>query len=104
LGVTWNVRSLYRASSLVTIPKELSKYKLDLVQVRWEGGGTELAEYTFFSGKENDTLELDTVYFFAHKRIIAVKRVQYVSDRMSYITLRGHWCLIIVLSIHAQTG
>jgi hypothetical protein len=30
LGV-WNVRSLYRAGSLVTVSKELSKYKLDLV-------------------------------------------------------------------------
>jgi hypothetical protein len=39
---TWNVRSLYREGSLVTVSKELSKHKLDLVgvQVRWEGGGT----------------------------------------------------------------
>jgi hypothetical protein len=29
-----------------------------------------------------------------HKRIIsAVKRVEFVSDRMSCIILRGHWCL-----------
>jgi hypothetical protein len=34
---TWNVRSLYRAGSLVTVSKELSEYNLDLVgeQVRW---------------------------------------------------------------------
>jgi hypothetical protein len=39
-----------------------------------------------------------------HKRIIsAVKRVQFVSDRMSYIILRGLWCHIIVLNIHAPT-
>jgi hypothetical protein len=32
-----------------------------------------------------------------HKRIIsAVKRVEFVSDRMSYIILRGRWCHIIV--------
>jgi hypothetical protein len=46
------MKSLYRAGSLVTISKELSKYKLDLVgvqEVRWEGGGTKFArEYTFF--------------------------------------------------------
>jgi exonuclease III len=43
---TWNVRSLYKASSVVTVSKELSKCKLDLVgvqEVRWEGGGTEPA-------------------------------------------------------------
>jgi hypothetical protein len=42
----WNVRSMYRAGSLMTVSKELSKYKLDLVEVqevRWEGGGTEPA-------------------------------------------------------------
>jgi hypothetical protein len=37
-----------------------------------------------------------------HKRIrSAVKRVKSVSDRMSYIILRGHWCHVIVLNIHA---
>jgi hypothetical protein len=35
------------------------------------------------------------------KRIIsAVKRVEFVSDRMSYIILRGRWCHIIVLNVH----
>jgi hypothetical protein len=48
----WNVKSLYKESSLVTVSKELSKYKLDLVgiqEVTWVGCGTEPAgEYTFF--------------------------------------------------------
>jgi hypothetical protein len=39
-----------------------------------------------------------------HKIIIsAVKKVEFVSDRMSYITLRGRWCHIIVLNVHAPT-
>jgi hypothetical protein len=29
--------------------------------------------------------------------------VEFVSDRMSYIILRGRWCHIIVLNIHAPT-
>jgi hypothetical protein len=48
---TWNVRSLYRAGSLRTVAEEVSKYKLDLVgeqEVRWDGSGTEPAQYTFF--------------------------------------------------------
>jgi hypothetical protein len=42
--------------------------------------------------------------FFLHKNIIsAIKRVEFVSDRMSYIILRGRWCHIIVLNVHAPT-
>jgi hypothetical protein len=63
---TWNIQSLYRASSLMTASKEPSKYKLDLVvtqDVRWECGGTELAgEYTFFYRRGNENHELGTVF------------------------------------------
>jgi hypothetical protein len=39
-----------------------------------------------------------------HKNIIsAVKRVEFVSDRMSYRILRSHWCRIEVLNVHAPT-
>jgi hypothetical protein len=53
----WNMGSLHSAGLLITVMKELSKYKLDLVEVeiRWNRGGTNPAgEYTFFYGKGND--------------------------------------------------
>jgi hypothetical protein len=48
---TWNVKSLYKAGSLIMVLSELSKYKLDLVgvQVRLEGSGTKPVENTHFS-------------------------------------------------------
>jgi exonuclease III len=46
---TWNIRSLYRAGLLMTVAKEISKCKLDLVvvqEVRWDRGGTEPTGFT----------------------------------------------------------
>jgi hypothetical protein len=51
----------------MTVSRELSQLKLDLVgvqEVRWEGGGTKPArEYTFFYGKGNENNELGTSLF-----------------------------------------
>ena len=33
----------------------------------------------------------------------AVKRVEFVSDRISYGVLRDRWCNIIVLNVHASS-
>jgi exonuclease III len=65
---TWNVRSLYRAASLVTIVKELSQCKLDLVEVqevRWHQTSSQIY---IFLGKGNENHELGTG-FFVHKRV-----------------------------------
>ena len=40
-------------------------------------------------------------FFFVHRRIVsAVKRVEFVSDRLSYIVLRGRWPNIILVNVH----
>jgi hypothetical protein len=48
-----NIRSLYRVGSQMTVSRELSRYRLDVVGVQ-EGSGIKPAEvYTFFFGKGN---------------------------------------------------
>ena len=42
-------------------------------------------------------------YFVHHRIVSAVKRVEFVSDRVSCIVLRGRWCNIIVLNVYAPS-
>jgi isopentenyldiphosphate isomerase len=53
---------------------------------------------------EKEKRIFNSVQVFTHKRIIsAAKRVKFISVRMPYIILRGRWCHVIVLNVHAPT-
>ena len=66
-------------------------------EVNWDREGlVRVGYYNFFYGKEQD-------FFVYHKILSAFKRVEFVSDRVSYIVLRGRWCNIIFLNVHAPS-
>jgi hypothetical protein len=61
------------------------------------------SEYTFLYSEGNENQEL-YIGFFVHKIIIsAVKAVEFVTDRMWYMILRGRWFDMIVLNVHSST-
>jgi hypothetical protein len=60
-------------------------------------------EYPFFYGKGQENHQLGTAFFVHQRMVSAIKRVEFLRDRMSYIVLRGRWCNVIVLHAHAPT-
>jgi hypothetical protein len=80
----WNVMSVYRVGSLMTVSRELSRYKLDLAgmqEVRWGTVAPNMVENTHFStekGNENHELGTDLLCI-----------------RKSYEQLRGLSLLVI---------
>jgi hypothetical protein len=89
----WKVRGLYRSGSLTTVARELARYKLDLVGVqkvkRNKGGRVRTGYYisgyySLFLWKKKRKPSVANRIFVHHRLISTVKRVDFVSDRMSY--------------------
>lgn len=47
---------------------------------------------------------LGTGYSVHNGTISAVERVAFISNRMSYVKRKGHWCDIVVLNVYASTN
>jgi len=71
-------------------------------EVRWNKEGLLRAgDYILLKRKRKSSIR--NRIFLHHMILSAVKTEDFVSDRMSYIVLRGRWCNIIVLNVHAPS-
>jgi hypothetical protein len=78
--------------------RKRGRYKLDSVGVQdvmTGQKGHSKSRGCFFYEKGNEN-KFGAGFYVHHRIVSAVKRVMLVSDEMSYIVLRGHWCIIIV--------
>jgi hypothetical protein len=57
-------------------------------------------EYTFFYKRGHENHQLGTRYFVNHRILSENKRSEFVSDKVSYILLKGFCCHITVLNVH----
>jgi len=68
-------------------------------QGRWCKG--DIVRVDFFSVEEETKILSWEQDMFYTRVVSGVKRAEFVSDRMSYIDLRGCCCNVIVLNVHA---
>ncbi|KAJ4434273.1 hypothetical protein ANN_22825 [Periplaneta americana] len=104
-GLGEGLTTHHRKKQLVTKPN--TKYRIDFVEVqevRSDGNGiSQIEDYLLYYGEGDNNHQLGTG-FFVHKRIkSAVKKVEFISDRLSYLVLKGRWCEIVVINAHAPT-
>jgi exonuclease III len=95
---------VYRVGAIKSAVEGLEKYKLDLVgvkEVRWEGEGYQTADNYIFLWEMTVNHHLRTGYFVHNRISAAVKRVEFVSQRMSYITLKCR--CDVEFNVHAPT-
>jgi hypothetical protein len=104
---TWSVRStsLYRAGSLRQGQKKYQNISYIYCEYR-RPNGAEVAlneQANIHFSVERGVRVMTGTGCFVHKRMIsAVKRVEFISDTIPYIILRGRWCYVI-LNVHVPT-
>lgn len=83
------------------------KYRLDIAGIqefRWpDDGHLTKANYILHNGKWNMDHCLGTGLLVKKYFQWAVKRVEFVNDRLLYLIMWGWWCDIIIINVHVPS-
>jgi len=73
-------------------------------KVRREKGQGKNRGYIFFQWKkETKIINWERNFLYTTEEYQQLKRVEFIGDSISYVVLRGHWYIIIVLNMNAPT-
>ncbi|PSN38555.1 hypothetical protein C0J52_14819 [Blattella germanica] len=103
---TWNVRTLYSSGALEILTRELDRTGLDIValqEVRWPGEGSqESGKFTLYYGGATKP-EFGTGFLVRRSILSAIRDIKFVSDRISYIILKGKRHDFIIVNVYGPT-
>ena len=103
---TWNVQTLYKTGALQVAVRETEKYELDILaiqEVRWEGQDSiRQGKYTFYYGGAQSH-NFGTGFLIKNSILPAVQNIEFVNERLSYLTIRTRWCNTVLINVHAPT-
>jgi hypothetical protein len=85
----------------------VARYKLDLVsvqKVRWgKGDIVRAVDYIFLRIRKRKSSIRNMFFLYTTEQYQQFKRVEFISSRMSYIVLRGHYSNIVVFHVLAPS-
>jgi hypothetical protein len=70
---------------------------------RWKKGCGKCRGYILFLWKKKRKSSIGNTTFVHHRIISAVKRMVFVSERKSYIVLRGGWCNVNLFNVRTSS-
>ena len=86
--------------------RETEKYELDILaiqEVRREGQDSiRQGKYTFYYGG-TQSHNFGTGFRMKNSILSAVQNIEFVNERLSYVTIRTRWCNTVLINVHAPT-
>lgn len=105
---TWNVRSLYRSSTLKEVLSEMKKYRIKILaaqETRWKGSGIfDTRTHTILhSDKDDNRHELGVAFIMEKDYMEKILDFKPVNERMCLLRLKTKFFNVTIINFHAQT-